>query len=1084
MNAPLMVTLILIFLSALCSLLFVFLVVNIWQRQRAEEALSNTYAQLELKTQQNMAKFRHHESRFRLVAESAYDLLYEWDVLSTELTWFGDVDAVLGFNSGEFPHTLEAWQGRIHSDDQSHMFDLAVLEDQKTDVLHFEYRIQAKHGEWHYWDERCLVLFDEDGQPYKLMGGCNDITTLRLNEQILRKSETKYRSLIESLGSEYFFYRHDIYGTFTYISPSIKQVLGYSQAEFLFHYTRFFTDNPINLAADKYTQLSIQGQKQPPYELEIYKKNGDCCRLRVTELPLFTDDGRVEAVQGIAQDITLQYQVRLLQKGRTEILEMIAKAQPLSEILHTIIEFLESLETGMLCSIMLFDAEHSTLHVGAAPNLPKFYNDAINGVKIADGVGACGTAIFRGEQVITEDILNHPYWSDFYELMVKTPLRSCWSEPVFSRSGQVLGTFAMYYRSSRLPNETEQHLVQSAVSLAAIAIDQHNSLQAIQNSEKRLSTLIESVPDAIYFKDGEGRWQVVNSAGLQAFNLQNKDWQGKTELQLAEMQSELRSAHEACLASDEIAWQHKRMSRILEEITDEEGHTHYFDVTKVPLFDAQDKREALVIIGRNVTEQKQMEATLRDNQRYLQAALNASGAGTFLYDAHTDTNYWDERSLEIFGLSAHEFGNNYEAWRQCVHPEDLQKVEPIFQQALIDNDSVDLEFRAIRSDNSIHHIKAQAWILRNEKNEVSKISGLHFDITENKHVETELKQAKDYAEAASRAKSAFIANMSHELRTPLNSILGYAHILQQTPSLDEEQHEQLQSIHENGQHLLMLINDVLDLSKIEAGKIELQPHDFLLNAFFQDIAHYFSLKAAKKALEFVYESELCAHNVSFPALVRADEKRLRQILVNLLSNAIKFTQYGGVRLLVRYHCDNYMKVIVEDNGCGIAKQDLSLIFLPFQQLNSVQYQEGTGLGLSITQKLLLLMDSELKVDSQLGKGSCFSFTMPLNILSWEKNQASLESQANIEKLSRESAMQIAHVSIPQMHPSVLKNLCAMADLGDVTAILDYTAKLQKNSCIQDNDFYIHLINLAQNFKIDELQSLLQQLCNVLANKHV
>ncbi len=1076
MNDPLMVALSLVFLSVLCSLLLVFLAVNIWQRQRTEEALHTAYALLDERVKQRTTACRASEVRFRLMAEAASDFLYEWGIHSDNVLWFGEIDQALGFAPEEFPHTLTAWQARIHPEDRGHFHHWSVHQRDGGDTLHIEYRIRSKDGAWRYWLDRSTAVFDANGQLGQLVGSCLDVTQMRETEQALRHSEEKYRHLIESLSHEYFFYRHDADGVFTYISPSIKQVLGYSQAEFLFHYSKYLTDDPINLAADKYTEYTLQGQKPPPYELDLCHKKGGRRRIRVTEFPVFTDDGQVEAVQGIAQDITVQYQVRLLQKGRGRVLEMIAQDEPLSDILCAILEFIESVNQEMLCSVMLYDAEHQTLSVGAAPSLPDFYCEAVDGVKIADEVGSCGTAIFRGERVINEDILNHPYWRDFRELVEKTPLRSCWSEPIYSRAGQILGTFAIYYRTSRLPSEDEQYLVQAALNLTSIAIDQHQGLQALQDSEKRLSMLIEAIPDAVYLKDGQGRWQIVNAAGLQWFDLQHQPWQGKTELELADMQPEYGAKHQACFLSDEVVWDNQCASTSAEHIEDEQGQMHYFEVNRMPLFDALGERKGLVVLGRDVTQQKHLEASLKENQRYLQSALNATRAGKFLYDAVLNSNVWDARSLEIFGLQPDEFGGTHEAWQKCVHPEDLLLVEPKIQQAFNEKTSFDIEYRVVQPSGAIRHVRAQAWILRDEHQRVSKVSGLHFDVTRRKQAESELEQAKEDAEAANRAKTAFLANMGHELRTPLNSILGYAHILQQEPQLDEVLSEQLSLIQHNAQHLLMLINDVLDLSKIEAGKIELHPSEFALQTFFQELAHFFSQQALQKCIEFAYESKSCETRHSFPAVVRGDEKRLRQILFNLLSNALKFTEQGCVKLSVAY-CEHTLSVSVEDTGEGIAEQELEKIFLPFHQVKGQKYHKGTGLGLAITHKLLKLMDAQLTVKSQIGRGSHFSFEMPLDILSWDTeslHQYCLDGFQAPPSSALSVMTETNEALVDSVAPQVLEELRSMAALGDVSAILDYLEVLPTEGITpSESTFYTQAMRLARGFKISELQLFLQ-----------
>jgi PAS domain S-box-containing protein len=320
-------------------------------------------------------------------------------------------------------------------------------------------------------------------------------------------------------------------------------------------------------------------------------------------------------------------------------------------------------------------------------------------------------------------------------------------------------------------------------------------------------------------------------------------------------------------------------------------------------------------------------------------------------------------------------------WADAVHPDDAQATIEAWNQAVATRRAFVFEHRLRRRDGQWRQCSIRAVPVLNEDGSVLEWVGVHTDITESKRAEVELQEARHRAEAANEAKSIFLANMSHEIRSPMTAILGYIDMLEVHTDRDREV---IDTIRRNSQHLLTLINDILDLSRIEAGKFQINRVEFSPRKLIEDVASLMKVRARDGGLELHCD---CSNRL--PDLAVSDAIRIRQILINLVGNAVKFTEDGSVRMVADFDPDAAeLCVNVIDTGIGISGDQLSKLFGSFQQADGSIARRfgGSGLGLAISQRLADLLGGRIEVESELGRGSHFRLAVPLTVIDGRRSE--------------------------------------------------------------------------------------------------
>ncbi len=762
-------------------------------------------------------------------------------------------------------------------------------------------------------------MYDDDGRLVGVLGVARDITDARRAQEALREREEIFSSIVGQAADSIALVDARS-GCFVEFNEAAHRNLGYSRAEFA-----KLAIADIDCAQSPALMAECVAQMLTPDGLTIETRHrhitGMVRDVRVRARGITLRDGR-RYLAAIWSDITESKRAEVAFATQRQVFEMVASGASLENTLDTLVRGVEARLSGVRASILLLDPDGVHLRHGAAPSLPDAYNRAIDGIAIGEGVGSCGTAAWRGARVVVDDIAHDPLWASYAELAGRFGLKACWSSPILSRNGGVLGTFALYPTTASQPTEDHLEQVALATDMAAIAITRHREESALRRSEARFRQLFEVAPMPLALVDDNGVVLDINRSFT--------DILGYTRADVPELETWWRLAYPE---PEYRSWARATWSEALREAG----------------------------ANQRAVEPREFRITCRSGEV---RTLMVSGAlvGDSLLATFFDVT--ETRKLDAQLKLYHQ------------HLEDL-----VAERTL------------------------------------------------------QLAEARQKAESANQAKTAFLANMSHEIRTPMNAILGLARLLERSP-LDSTQQDRLGKIRSAGSHLLSIINDILDISKIEAGKLTLESIDFSPGVLFNQAHSLIQERLAAKHLEFRSDTD------GLPAVLCGDVTRLRQALLNYLSNAVKFTDHGSVsvqaRVLEAREDDLLIRFEVIDTGIGIAPEKLPRLFQPFEQADAstTRRHGGTGLGLALTRHLARLMGGEAGADSTPGGGSTFWFTARLI----RRKGAILPAQpSGVRETQADAARRLRGGRVLLVEDNVLNQEVAVEMLGELGLTADRAA---------------------------------------------
>ncbi|MGY6217041.1 PAS domain-containing protein [Methylolobus aquaticus] len=874
------------------------------------------------------------EERFRLAMDATRDGIWDWDVPTGNTYYSPAYFGMLGYAPGDFPESFETWTGLLHPDERESVTAEAMHLLATVGEYQLEFRMRSRAGPYIWVASRAKVVArDAAGNLLRVIGTHSEITERKVAEQALRISEEGLRLALDAVQMGTFDW--DLVTAHITLSPRHEALSGFSPGEFDGTYAAATqrVDRDDLLAVE--SELARCRAARERFSLEYRVNWPDGSTHWVSSLGEFeyASDGKPLRLRGVTMDVSDR-------KAReTALLD--AEAWRLAS------RYTRSLIETSLDPMVTISADGVITDVNrATEDATGWSRTHLIGSDFADYFTdpAQARAIYR-QAFVEGRVRDHPLTLRHTSGQLTDVLYN--ASVVRDEDGGIQGVFAAA-RDITARLQAEQALEASQASLRrAQSVGQIGSWRLFRDSEvfdisEETAKLFDLPGDRpVTFTEWFARVHPDDQAGVAAA------WQDA--LRGAPYERVYR-----IVVRGEVVW-----IRALAELDFDERGTLLNGVGTV----------------QDITPLKRAELEVRRAAQRLQLATEAADIGIWTWSFADDRLNWDDRLLAWYEVpdGMRETGPDYAFWRSRVHPDDIERIEASFAAARLAQSVWSGEFRILLPGGRVRYIESAALFEYHPDGAAVRMVGINRDVTAQRALEENLREARTAADAANEAKGAFLANVSHEIRTPMNAILGFAQLLEKD-ALTPEQRGMVRRIRTASESLMGLLNDILDFSKIESGRFALERQPFSLDGVSSNVIGLLRSMAVGKGLELRFDMPA---NCDITLL--GDAGRLEQVLVNLTSNAIKFTDQGSVEVRVIAKevtgTQARLRFEVRDTGIGISQEQQDALFTRFTQADGsiTRRYGGTGLGLSISKHLIEAMGGTLGFDSTLGVGSTFWF---------------------------------------------------------------------------------------------------------------